>query len=826
MGGVTAAIAGGARAGAAEIRKTAEETNKSFKSMKDNFKTLVDAQDREVRRMEGIFGRFRRMFGGNQAGGNMSGPISATGGGAPGVSNPPNAPRPGQGGGGAGGGGGGGGSGAPWYSVSAGGMFNGTGKSWIPGGQTGMMAGFAGAAGLPTGMLSPAGAVQSGLKLGMAAVSASNDNQLANLNQTLSLPMVAANARAKIGDAMGQNALAMRHGDIARAHALRALESDPNYKQMMGQTDLLEFKRQKEHPTDAINALSGGRGSDYLKGKVGSFFGGSLAGSSYATTEQSTFERGMNRFKSGASRVGHAIFGGEATDYVAQGDAGYRGAAPGTGIGTKSTMQVEQENARNSELAMQVERRQEMLNAHMREDPEYNERMNNQFARSNADSSLMRGLGMSGRDMRVAGKGSPMITASQKIQSLAEVQGRDVSEFTGAFASLAAGGRGFGKNYMGILGAQTGGLYNAAGIQTGGAQFGGYGGLLGRGGKSGIQGMIGGGGLDVTAGAQLAGGGLSAMMSGNFLAGSGGIGGSGLMETMMTAAMGGGGATTGGQMRVARELQQSQGFADREAAGGLDNLNKALNMRAAMKASPEAPWAIRNMLTTLSEPQLNDIMKGGPMPDALIANGVTKEMVQKYYAAKNTTMFARFGTSKEYGTDAQRSEVGKYRAAGGIGYLKGKSPAEVEKALNILAGAGAAGGGSIIDHLGVLRKQAAVVGVYGKPHGKGAGDVLADSTNIAASNTARAIETNVSGQKEAAEGSAFRDDTGHLAEAHAAENIGRRHAQSGLGSGKDVATAITTVTAALTNLGAALTAMTASVPAPKGGGKRAAGAGG
>jgi hypothetical protein len=119
-----------------------------------------------------------------------------------------------------------------------------------------------------------------------------------------------------------------------------------------------------------------------------------------------------------------------------------------------------------------------------------------------------------------------------------------------------------------------------------------------------------------------------------------------------------------------------------------------------------------------------------------------------------------------------------------------------------------------------------VIGVYGKPHGKGAGDVLASGTNIEASNTARAIETNVSGQKEAVEGGAFRDDTGHLAEGHAAEVIGRKHAQGALGSGKDVATAITTVTAALTNLGAALTAMTASVPAPKGGGKRAAGAGG
>ena len=282
-----------------------------------------------------------------------------------------------------------------------------------------------------------------------------------------------------------------------------------------------------------------------------------------------------------------------------------------------------------------------------------------------------------------------------------------------------------------------------------------------------------------------------------------GTGGSGLMETLMSAAAGGAaayGGGTGAQMRMARELQQGQGYADREAGGSLDNLNKALNMRAAMKATPEAPWAIRNMITSLGEPQLNDIVKGGPgnMPSYLTDNGVSYAQIKKYYDAKNATMFARFGGSSQFGTDAQRAEVAKYRAAGGLGYLKGASAKEQEKAINILTGAGVAGGtGSAVEISSTLRKQAAVLGVYDKVNGRGAGDTLASGTAIAKANEARGTLTGVNAETEASENGVFGSDADTLPQGTAAEKIARRKAQGGIGPGKEVSQSIATLVSAL-----------------------------
>ena len=163
MGGVTQAIAGGAKAGAAQIKASAAASTAYFKSMRDGLKGMVDDQDRAVRRMEGIWARFRKQFGvnpfgggGTGGGGGGGGGAVAGGGGAPGVTaNPPNAPRPGGGGGsGSSGGGGtvaGGGGGGSFFGVTAGGLFKGPGKSIWAGGLRWSPRGYRRSRGAPDG---------------------------------------------------------------------------------------------------------------------------------------------------------------------------------------------------------------------------------------------------------------------------------------------------------------------------------------------------------------------------------------------------------------------------------------------------------------------------------------------------------------------------------------------------------------------------------------------------------------------------------------------------------------------------------------------------
>jgi hypothetical protein len=126
----------------------------------------------------------------------------------------------------------------------------------------------------------------------------------------------------------------------------------------------------------------------------------------------------------------------------------------------------------------------------------------------------------------------------------------------------------------------------------------------------------------------------------------------------------------------------------------------------------------------------------------------------------------------------------------------------------------------VIDHLGQLRKQAAVIGVYGKPQGRGAHDTLASGTNIDVANTSKGIQTMVEGKTEVDQGKVIRDDMETLPQGRMAESLSRQHAQSAFKSGADVATAILNVTNALTTLAVAIKGYGNSVPEPRAGGKR------
>jgi len=308
--------------------------------------------------------------------------------------------------------------------------------------------------------------------------------------------------------------------------------------------------------------------------------------------------------------------------------------------------------------------------------------------------------------------------------------------------------------------------------------------------------MIGRGGLDITAGVHMSGMGLQSMR-GNFLGGMSGQGGSGLMETLMTAAYSGGG--TGADMYQSGMVQAGMGRRQAEAGGGVDQLNKALNINAAMKAAPQAPWAVRNMLLGMDETQLMDIVKGGAkmMPQALLDNGISFEMVRDYWQAKNATSFARFGRTNEYGTAGQRSAVDQYTKAGGLGFLKGKSPKEVSKILNELAGARAGAGGSFKEHRGALELELSAAGLKAKPKGGGAGHAVRGITEQANKAHGR-IEHEV-GKKEASESGVYGKTFDKAHDTSDEEQKAADAAQKGLASGSNMGQAVMDVSKALNN---------------------------
>lgn len=770
-GGAVAALTNLAGNVAGNLRGVDSSTKTAFKSIEDGFKRLVDSQDREARRLEGIWGRVKRLVSGGgwaTTGGGSAAGANAGGGGAPGVSNPPAA-------------------------VPAGGGNRGSGPP-------GFLAGVAQQFGVPTGVLGGAAAVGAGVKIAGAAIGASYGNEHASALLDLERPFFGVEARARIGSTMGSNALAIRHGDAARAFSLMTLSSDANFQSLSGDKMMMrrEQRLRMEHAVSAGEMM----GKDgpisglwhKFKDKIGQQVGGELGGTTIEGSAPGFFSRLGNRVKN------HVKYGGVMGAAVSHQEIAAQNRAASTPE-NQTEAEAQREMARGHALAQAAEDRQRMVDADIASRPGFNDRINSVYNRSTSDSALMRALGMSGRDIvrKNADGVQEKFNAATEIRARAVGLGYTEGDFAGAAGQLSSYGRGFLGKYGSILSPTAGGLSNAAEIQGIGAQFGKFGALLGKGGKSGIQSMIGRGGLDITAGVQVSGLGLGAMRGSFIGGGMSGTGGSGLMETLMTAAYSGGG--TGADMYQSGMVQAGMGRRGAEQSGGVDQLNKALNINAAMKSSPQAPWATRNMLLSLDEAQLLDIVKSGGknMPQALIDNGVTYEMVRDYWQARNATSFARFGRSNVYGTADQRSAVDSYTKAGGLGFLRGKSPKEISKILNQLAGARSAAGGSFKEHRGALEVELAGMGLKATPRGHGAGHGIARDSSMGAANASKQRIEHKTARTESEEGETHRRVFDKMSDIQDTEQGAADASTKAMAGGSNMGQAVMDVNKALNN---------------------------
>jgi hypothetical protein len=580
--------------------------------------------------------------------------------------------------------------------------------------------------GVMTGVVGPAAAAAAGAAVGWKMAQSGRGTEMANLDYNIDRPFFRMNARATAGSVYGGNALAIHHGDIARVVAISRLAQDKDYRDLVGpdMQKALRVRRALATPNDIVGMVAAGSNplaglKDYAIGKAGAKIADLITGEK--NSDVSTLAR---------ARMTH------------------------------------------EQQTLLIERQQKALDLKLQEDPEFVDRVNRFYGGALGDTGLARAAHLSGgnRNIKV---NNPLIAGLLGVkhgvlapfdtvrlfqaQSLAA--GYSDSERIGARHELAgAAGMGFFGYGDSILGAKAGGLHNVAQILGAGSQFGGGSWsaakrFLGRGGTGGfgIQSMIGRGGVDITAGANIASLGMGLMNAGQFM-GSGAPGsGLGIMRTLMEATSTG---TIGGDMRMANIVQSGVGALGNMMSGGIDPLQKAMNASAALQAAPGGTVMLKDALMRMDPAQMMEFMRTKHVPPELASVGVTPQIMEKYIAAQNRTAFARVTSSMTGGgSSATGAAMERYRKAGGLGYLKGSSRKAVEAEMRDLA-PGAVFAGLAKDNmsgLGYMRTLAASQGLLGSLKGRGAGDSVSKTSARAASLGAQSVEKLVEGGKVGAE---------------------------------------------------------------------------
>jgi hypothetical protein len=611
----------------------------------------------------------------------------------------------------------------------------------------------AGALGLPPGLLTgkmgPFAAMGAGYYAGTKLVQTGRSNEVANVDYDIAQPFYRMNAKAAAGSIYGGNALSIRHGDLARSIAIARLSQDKGMKdvQSVNMDRLLERSRDLAHPDTWLGMMSKngifGGSKDYLMGKAGGLVSGIAGGSPAGTMDVNTLGR----------------------------------------------TRAEQE-----QQSQRIEMFQKALDAKMQEDPTFNDRVNRLYQGSIGDLGLSRAAGISGGLTRL-GKGGPAIDSVSLLKATAMGAGYDPGEWVGAMQQMAGtAGRGFlHRGTHSLLSAQSGGLGNAAQLLGVGAQFNGGGFAGGQKFLGGIQGGIGRGGVDVTAGAQVLNTGMGMMTAGNFSGG-----GSGLMSTLLDATFTG---STGGDMRAARTVQGGLGAEGAMMSGGIDPLQKALNASAAMQAAPNAPIIAKDALMNMDPATMAEFMRTKQVPVELASVGVTKEMMEKYVSAQNRTAFARV-TDRMTGGEgtATGAAVERYRKSGGLGYLKGQSREDVDKEIGLLApGLKFAGGASSLDDAkGRLLFEAATQGVRRGGRGRGAHESTGAGTARMTAAGSQALFEAKEGFQNAADDKVIKTATNAMIHTESRLEDARKESIRAMSSG-DPSFAIKGVAEALTN---------------------------
>lgn len=637
-----------------------------------------------------------------------------------------------------------------------------------------MMSAVAAKMGIPTGVLGFGGAAAAGMMLASRLAANTPVNYSSNIQYGIDKPFFGLGAQASLGQIHGGNALAIRHGDMARLAAMVRLSNDPASSTILNSDYLLSQRRKMETPDTLVGQMFKNGILSGTKNYLGSKFGG-LAGGSQLNA---------------ADRAG--------------------------GIGSTDVNSLARQRMEQEQMALKAEQYQKALDMKMAEDPGFNDRINSFYSGALGRAQLLRAGGMGGGNVRIGSKrfGYTMSDQFSQLRARALDAGYSEGDLVGAMQEMS-GASGRGNMHAGtgsLLSAKAGGLGNASSIIGVGAQFnGGIRGGLGL--LGGVQGMIGRGGTDVTAASSLTGLGAGMMTAGNFSGG-----GAGLMSTLLGAGFSGGNPSE--DMRLARAVGSGVGALGNVMSGGVDPLQQALNASAALQAAPNAPYSAKFALQHMDPAQRAEFERTGKVPTSLSAMGVSKGMMEKYISVQTGTSFSRISGSMVGGPAG--AAVARFKKAGGFGYMKGMSRGAREAEIKALAPALQMAGGapSLEAAEGSIRFQMAAAGILNPGKGKGARDPYSQKTATGAANTAAAIQESMEGQKHAAAGDLYKRTFEGAPEAQVGSEAARRTSQRGVATG-DVGEALDTVSKALTAFVAAIRGELGGVsPGQKAGARR------
>lgn len=459
-------------------------------------------------------------------------------------------------------------------------------------------------------------------------------NRIANLNEILQRPYDKYDVGARIGGSIGQVGMQIRGGDIALSWGLRKVQRDREVALSLAQNRLAR--------NELAEMTVGGqtvRSGDVLRA------GG----------------QGMGAWT--AENIGT----GGASDTIV------------SGVGTATERSLALRRARLNITADAVERDMDAARKAVAADPFRAYIFNQAWTGAEGRLAVQRATGVGGGRGRETYRGARRLSqilsenygttgsmaagtwrsADIDLEAAANRAGFDIGAVASMNQQLAAvAGRRLMGGGLGLLGMQTGGLSNVAKLYGVGAQFSGGGAAVGgRAFLNAIQGAgIGRGGVDITAGAQIADLVSAGMMTGNFS-------GTGIsaMQGMMAAGYTG---APGGDMRAARMMGAGLSVLGQNMAGGTDPLQRGINVLAANRAAPGAGHYARQALMGIEPMQLIDILRGKDFPRYLADQGVTLPMIQAYVGTRGKFQFSRYISEAGAGT-AVGAAVARARAAGG-----------------------------------------------------------------------------------------------------------------------------------------------------------------
>ena len=587
-GGVVANILGG---DASAVRNLVSSSQQAFSSVSAAIKTFVDRAESDVQRLTRAVGQLQRGLGGLSGGvGSVSfgGPSSyapgrGAGGTLLGMSGLPQAlPGPGGapmplpgGGGGAGRGPGGGGPKGPGFF---GGIWGGLGQVAGQGGVAlpWQMAGQFGRFGALGGAIAAA-------SLGYEYMAnAGQETRIAQLQYTLNQPVSRLSQRAQVAAPFHQIYGRTRHGDVSYGMAVKEALGDSSVMASLrfSQAQREELAKRLSGITDPRIASLSGR----LKSAVGDF------------------------------AAQDAIVFGENLPYVER----------------KKLREITEEVALRGMSPEQAAQFQQTIDAKAAlMDPRLAANANRLYHSAMGNTGMAR-HGFLSTGMTRDAQGNIIGHAMTDLEASLTAQGYSVGEYAGARRQLVSTA---GKGYLGRIGAtrllnmQYGGLQGADSLlRAGGILSGGVGGGLSF--LNGVQGSIGRGGLDVTAGSEL----FSALTQ-RMLATGQYQGNSAELFAQMAAGVVGGGA--GAPMDVAEQMRRAAMF-----EGGLANfgsltsgakapLYQATSMFGAMGAMGGYGGGAEALMRM--DPGLAmAIARGADIPDWAKGQGVTQEAAQKF----------------------------------------------------------------------------------------------------------------------------------------------------------------------------------------------------